>query len=258
VSETIHVRAEKGTAWITLDRPPLNILDIAMMRELGRALDGLLLANDIVVFQGAGQKGFSAGAEVRDHVPERVAEMLGSFHDVFRKLARADCLTIAAVHGVCLGGGMELAAFCDFVVATESAKFGQPEIKLGCFPPVAMVILPRLCGMRAAMDLILTGRTMDASEAHRLGLVSRVVSDDGLVAGVDSLHAELRAMSPDVLRLTLRTLRRLNADEFEARLADAERAYLNELMRTHDAQEGINAFLEKRAPAWQGRQARGA
>ena len=258
MSETIHVRAEKGTAWITLDRPPLNILDIAMMRELGGALDRLLPANDIVVFQGGGQKGFSAGAEVRDHVPERVAEMLGSFHDVFRKLARADCLTIAAVHGVCLGGGMELAAFCDFVVATESAKFGQPEIKLGCFPPVALVILPRLFGMRAAMDLILTARTMDAREAHRLGLVSRIVSDTGLIAGVDSLLVDLRGMSPEVLRLTLRTLRRLNADEFEARLADAERIYLTDLMHTHDAQEGIRAFLEKRAPVWHGRQARGA
>ena len=258
MSETIHVRAEKGTAWITLDRPPLNVLDITMMRELGRALDLLLPANDIVVFHGAGQKGFSAGAEVRDHVPERVKDMLGAFHDVFRKLARANCLTIAAVHGVCLGGGMELAAFCDFVVATESAKFGQPEIKLGCFPPVAMVILPRLCGMRAAMDLILTGRTIDAREAQRLGLVSRIASDDALIAGVESLLAELRAMSPDVLRLTQRTLRRLNPDEFESRLADAERVYLSELMRTHDAQEGINAFLEKRAPAWRGRQARGA
>lgn len=252
MSETIHVRAEKGTAWITLDRPPLNILDIAMMRELGSALDGVLSANDIVIFQGAGSKGFSAGAEVRDHVPARVGEMLSAFHGVFRKLARANCLTIAAVHGACLGGGMELATFCDFVVATESAKFGQPEIKLGCYPPVAMVILPRLCGMRAAMDLILTGRTIDAREAERLGLVSRIVSDDGLVAGVDSLLAELRAMSPEVLRLTQRTFRRLHADEFEAQLAEAERVYLSELIRTHDSQEGINAFLEKRAPVWQG------
>ncbi len=249
--ENIHVRADKGKAWITLDRPPLNVLDISMMRELGRVLDRLLPANDIVVFQGAGPKGFSAGAEVRDHVPERVGDMLGAFHEVFRKLARANCLTIAAVHGVCLGGGMELATFCDFVVATESAKFGQPEIKLGCFPPVAMVLLPQLCGTRAAMDLILTGHTIGAREAERLGLVSRIVSDDALVAGVDSLLAELRAMSPEVLRLTHRTLRRLHADEFEAQLAEAERVYLTELMRTHDAQEGINAFLEKRAPAWE-------
>lgn len=256
MSDTIHVRTEKGAAWITLDRPPLNILDTAMMRELGRALDGLLATSHIVVFQGAGPRGFSAGAEVRDHVPERVAEMLGAFHDVFRKLARADCLTIAAVHGVCLGGGMELAIFCDFVVATESAKFGQPEIKLGCYPPVAMVILPQLCGMRAAMDLILTGRTVDVREAHRLGLVSRIVGDDGLAAGVDALLTELRALSPDVLRLTRRTLRQLCAGEFEDRLAEAERSYLSELMHTHDAQEGIRAFLEKRPPVWQGAKAR--
>lgn len=256
MSDTVHVRTEKGAAWITLDRPPLNVLDTAMLRDLGHALDGLLETHDIVVFQGAGPKGFSAGAEVRDHVPERVREMLGAFHNVFRKLTRADCLTIAAVHGVCLGGGMELATFCDFVVATESAQFGQPEIKLGCYPPVAMVILPQLCGMRAATDLILTGRNVDAREAHRLGLVSRIVGDDGLVSGVDALLAELHALSPDVLRLTRRTLRHLNAREFENRLAEAERSYLNELMRTHDAQEGINAFLEKRAPVWQGSRAR--
>lgn len=250
---TIHLRTENRAARITLDRPPLNILDIAMTRALGAELDRALPACDVIVFQGAGPKGFSAGAEVRDHTPDRVAEMLEAFHAIFRKLAKADCLSIAAVHGPCLGGGMELATFCDFVVATESAKFGQPEIKLGCFPPVAMVTLPRLAGARAAMDLILTGRTITAREAQQLGLASRVVPDNQLADGVEALLAELRALSPAVLKLTRQAMRRMDAGHFEKHLSEMEQFYLNVLMRSEDAQEGIRAFLEKRAAVWSGR-----
>ncbi len=253
MEEMIHIRSEGRTAWITLDRPPLNVLNIAMMGKLDAAIQRALPECDFLVLQGAGPKGFSAGAEVADHVPERVGEMLTVFHGVFRRLARAECVTIAAVHGACLGGGMELAAFCDFVVAADSAKFGQPEIKLGCFPPVAMLILPELCGMRAAMDLILTGRSVDAREAHRLGLVSRLTPEGQLAPGVEDLLKELRGLSGGVLRLTRKTLWRLHADEFERRLDEVERIYLNELMRTKDAPEGIHAFLEKRAPVWQSR-----
>ncbi len=252
-TEVIHVRCEARTAWITLDRPPLNVLDIAAMKDVSRALDAVLPGSDFIVFQGAGSKCFSAGAEVRDHTPDRVSAMLAAFHDVFRRLARSDCITIAAVQGHCLGGGMELATFCDFVLATESAKFGQPEIKLGCFPPVAMVTLPRLCGLRPALDLVLTGRTISAREAHSIGIVTQVVPDDQLAASVDSLLAELRALSPVVLRMTRRALTKTWGEGFEAELAAVERLYLDELMNTADAQEGIRAFLEKRAPAWRGR-----
>jgi cyclohexa-1,5-dienecarbonyl-CoA hydratase len=148
---------------------------------------------------------------------------------------------------------MELATFCDFVLATESAQFGQPEIKLGCFPPVAMITLPHLIGLRAAAELILTGRQISATEAHRLGLVTRVVPDYELSAAIDNLLEELRALSPAVLKLTARTLHRFHAAEFAALLEDTERVYLSELMQTKDAQEGIRAFLEKRPPVWKGR-----
>ena len=251
--ETVHVHSEGKAAWVTLDRPPLNVLDIPMMKSLSRALARLTAECDFIVFQGAGPKGFSAGAEVRDHTPDRVADMLAAFHDVFRQLDRADCLTIAAVHGHCLGGGMELATFCDFVLATESARFGQPEIKLGCFPPVAVVTLPRLVGLRAATDLILTGRTISAREAQELGLVTRVVADDALGPSVDALLGELRTLSPVVLRLGRRALRRNCEMDFEVELVAVEEFYLGELMKTEDAAEGIRAFLEKRAPAWRGR-----
>ncbi len=249
-SETIQLRLDHRTAWITLDRPPLNILDIAMMESLDEALDRALPKSDFVIFQGAGAKAFCAGADVVDHTPKRVKKMLSAFHGVFRRLAAADCLKIAAVHGYCLGGGMELAAFCDFVLATESAQFGQPEIKLGCFPPVALVTLPQRIGMQAAAHLILTGHQISATEAHRLGLVTRVVPDHELAAAVDSLLEELRALSPTVLRLTRKTLAQLHSADLLQQLEEAERVYLSELMRTHDAQEGIRAFLEKRQPVW--------
>jgi cyclohexa-1,5-dienecarbonyl-CoA hydratase len=248
--ESIQLRVEHRTAWITLDRPPLNILDIAMMESLDAALERALSKSDFVIFRGVGVKAFCAGADVADHTPKRVERMLSAFHAVFRRLATANCLTIAAVHGYCLGGGMELATFCDFVLATESAQFGQPEIKLGCFPPVAMVTLPRLIGIQAAAHLILTGHQISATEAHRLGLVTRVVPDYELSTALDTLLEELRTLSPSVLHLTRKTLAQLHSADFLKQLEEAEHAYLSELMQTHDAQEGIRAFLEKRKPVW--------
>jgi cyclohexa-1,5-dienecarbonyl-CoA hydratase len=253
LQSTIHCRIQGRIAWITLDRPPLNVLNIDMMRELSAALDQALPQSDFVIFQGHGPKGFSAGAEIADHVPERVSEMLAAFHSIFRRLARTECVTIAAVHGHCLGGGMELATFCDFVLATRSATFAQPEIKLACFPPIAMITLPHLCGVRAAADLILSGRTVAAEDAHRLGLVSRLVPDGELQQAIDHLLAELAALSPSVLRLTRRTLWRSRADEFERQLNEIEQIYLGELMRTEDAREGVRAFMERRAAVWQTR-----
>lgn len=251
--ETIQLRIERRTAWITLDRPPLNVLDIPMMESLDAALKRALPKSDFVIFQGAGAKAFCAGADVADHTPERVEKMLRAFHAVFRRLATADCLTIAVVQGYCLGGGMELATFCDFVVATESAQFGQPEIKLGCYPPVAMVILPRRIGMQAAAHLILTGHQFSAAEAHRLGLITCVAPDHELPTAVETLLGELRKLSPSILRLTKRTLARVHSADFLKQLEEAERVYLSELMQTHDAQEGIRAFLEKRKPIWTGK-----
>jgi cyclohexa-1,5-dienecarbonyl-CoA hydratase len=251
--EMVHVNREGRVAWLTLDRPPLNVMDIPMLHELGRQVHHLTQACDVIVFRGRGPKGFSAGVEIRDHTPDRVEEMLGAFHGIFRQLWRADCLSIAAVHGHCLGGGAELATFCDFVIAGESARFGQPEIKLGCFPPLAMVTYPALVGPRAALDLILSGRTVDAREAQRIGLVTQVVPDNGLEGTVQKLIGELNEKSHLVLRMTRRAIWQRSGFDFEKSLHEAEELYLKELMRTHDANEGIRAFIEKRAPVWQGR-----
>lgn len=250
---SIHVRTEGQTARITLDRPPLNVIDIEMMREISTGLAQVLPSAKILVLEGAGEHGFSSGAEIRDQTPDRVAEMVRALHSVFRQLWRADCVTIAAVHGQCLGSGCELATFCDFVVADTSAQFGQPEIKYGCFPPVAMVTLPRLIGPRAATDLILTGRTLHAGAALDLGLITRIVPEGGLAAGVSWLLSELGALSPAVVRMSRRALWRATGFDFEATLQEVEDMYLDQLMKTEDAREGVRAILEKRAPVWQGR-----
>ncbi|HEV2222777.1 MAG TPA: enoyl-CoA hydratase/isomerase family protein [Candidatus Acidoferrales bacterium] len=251
--ESVRVRSEGRIARIVLDRPPMNVMNIAMMREIHAVVEELGSEMDFLVFQGAGEKGFSAGAEVADHTPERIEGMLHAFHGIFREIWSSRFITIAAVHGYCLGGGCELATFCDFVVATESAKFGQPEIKLGCFPPMAMITFPKLIGMRAAMDLILSGRTISAREAQRLGLISRVVADSELENTVAALLGELGALSPAVLGMTRRTLLERSGFDFERSLATVEELYLRDLMRTEDVREGIRAFLEKRAPVWQGK-----
>jgi cyclohexa-1,5-dienecarbonyl-CoA hydratase len=249
----IHVRRDGRVAWMTIDRPPLNVMDIPLMHEMGRQMRELSLEVDVIVFRGAGERAFSAGVEVHDHVPSKVEEMISAFHGILRQIWRTDCISISAVDGYCLGGGAELATFCDFCVATDEAMFGQPEIRLGVFPPVALVTYPALVGPRAALDLILTGRTISAAEAMRIGLVNKVVPREELESAVGEFITELSGLSLSVLRMTRRELRRGVQGDFETMLKDAEALYLKELMRTDDAQEGIRAFIEKRKPTWHNR-----
>ncbi len=247
---SVQYQRQGRVAWLTLHRPPLHVLNIPMMRELLGAIERAEQECDIAVLRGSGDRAFSAGADVADHLPDRVGEMLQAFHAIFRRLWTGELVTVAAVQGHCLGGGCELATFCDFVLADPSAVFGFPEIKLGCFPPVALVTLPRLVGARRAMELVLTGRTVSAAEAEEYGLVNRVVPAGQLDAAVQELLATLEQLSPSALRLT-RSEASLHAfPDLDEELDEVEDFYLSELMRTADAVEGIRAFLEKRAPVW--------
>jgi len=238
---------------LTLNRPPLNILNIPMLQELQRALERVNEDVHLVLLESGIERAFSAGADVADHVPERVAEMLTSLHRAIARLLEMEAISVAVVRGHCLGGGMELAMSCDFLIAGESARFGQPEIHLGCFPPVAAVLLPPLIGPRRAIELILTGKTISAREAEAMGLVTRVVPDDQVTQAVEELLGELSRKSPVVLKLTKRALRYGRALDPATALRAVERLYLDELMATEDAREGIRAFLEKRTPVWVGR-----
>jgi len=248
----ISFEVKEGIARITLNRPPLNILNIEMMKEINKALEGLQKEKlKLVVFAASG-KAFSAGVDVAEHTAEKVKEMITVFHKIFRLLASLRCPTLAIVDGAALGGGCELATFCDFVLASKRANFGQPEIKVGVFPPIAAIIFPKLISQKKALELLLTGETIDAQEAWRLGLVNKVVPAEELDKEVDLFIQSLKEKSAAVLGLTKRAvLESLNLG-FEAGLKKVEKLYLEELMGTEDAHEGLKAFLEKRAPQWKG------
>ena len=250
--QSIRVERAGSVCSIVLNKPPLNIIDFAMIQEIRTALEQLSEDANcrVIVFQGAGDKGFSAGVSVQDHAPDRVEEVVPAFNDLFRLLARTDKVTVGAVHGVCLGGGLELILMCDLVVAAENARFGQPEIKLGQMAPIGIILLPHLVGYRKAAELLLTGATIGASEAQSLGLVNRVVPPEQLAQSVEGLLNELHALSGAVLRLNKLALRRTSALDFEKALEESENIFFGSILKTRDAKEGIFAFLEKRAPRW--------
>jgi cyclohexa-1,5-dienecarbonyl-CoA hydratase len=190
---------------------------------------------------------------VAAHTPDKVEEMLTKFHSVIRGLVAMKKVTIAAVHGYCLGGGAELAMMCDIAYTTESAQWGFPEIKLGCYPPVACTALAALVGQKRAAELILTGRTIDGKEAAEIGLATRAVPEDALSAAVNESIGHLQGLSPAALALAKKASYAWDSMHFDKGLARAERIYFDELMKTSDAQEGIRAFMEKREPKWTGK-----
>ncbi|MBI2866569.1 MAG: enoyl-CoA hydratase/isomerase family protein [Chloroflexi bacterium] len=248
----IKVSQTPGMMHIALDHPPLNILDIATMTEVNRVLDSLDPTVKVVVFSGQG-RAFSAGVDVQEHRGENVGPMIAVFHGMFRRMAALPQVTVAAVHGAVLGGGSEFALFCDLVVAAESAKIGQPEIKLGAFPPISVILLPRLIGRKKALELLLTGDSVTAQEAWRLGLVNQVVPDDQLQAATDALVAKLVAHSAPVLALAKKAIRQAVDADFGPVLDRVEALYLQELANLPDYDEGLLSFLEKRPPVWQER-----
>ncbi len=228
-----------------------------MARELHQTLTGLESRSDIsvILFEG-GSHAFSSGVDIKAHVPEQIHEMLTSFHAVIRTIVASRKITIAAVQGVCLGGGAELAAVCDMVYTAQDATWGFPEIKLGCYPPVAAVALPALVGQKRAAELILTGRQISGDEAVAIGLANRSARAeelDALDAFVQQTLAELRQLSPAALAHAKNAVYAWDAIHFDKGLARAEKIYLEELASTEDAREGIIAFLEKRPPKWTGK-----
>jgi cyclohexa-1,5-dienecarbonyl-CoA hydratase len=249
--EYIKVDIMDGLGTITLNRPPVNVLNIAMMEEINDVLDEWRGKKDlkIVLFNALG-KCFSAGVDVGEHMGDLAPKMIEVFHGIFRLMDRLGIPTIASVHGSCLGGGCELAIFCDLVVAAENAKFGQPEIQVGVFPPIAAQIMPRIIGRKAAMDLIFSGRIISAEEALQLGLINKVVDLEGLQAATDAFIKPYLGLSAEVLRKTKKALTYGLMDDLEPSLKVIEDIYLNELMKTSDAHEGLEAFLEKRKPTW--------
>ena len=251
--QNITFDKKEGVARLVLNKPPLNVLNIAMMREINTALEslGADTTTKVLVFEAAaGSRAFSAGVEIAEHTADKVDEMIEVFHRIFRLLDGLMIPTLAVVGGAALGGGCELALFCDMIVASEKASFGQPEIQVGVFPPVAAAALAGIIGPKKAMELLLTGDRIPAAEAERLGLVNKVVPVEELGAAADVLVGKLAKLSAPVLRLTKQAVRVGSAGSFADGLAAVEKVYLGQLMATADAQEGLAAFMEKRTPVW--------
>jgi len=250
----VSIERHGGWARIVLSHPPVNVIDVPLMEELNQELASVESDDSIsvVVFSGAGRS-FSAGVDVAAHTPDKVEEMLTKFHAVIRAVIASRKITIAAVHGSCLGGGAELAMTCDMVYTADSATWGFPEINLGCYPPVAATALAALIGQKQAADLILTGRTIDGREAAAMGLANRAVALERLDAAVTACTDQLTKLSSAALAVAKKAIYAWDSVHFDKGLARAEKIYLEELLKTRDTREGIEAFLQKRKPQWTGR-----
>jgi cyclohexa-1,5-dienecarbonyl-CoA hydratase len=250
----ITLDLELPLARIVLNNPPLNVIDIPMMDELAEALTEIEARVEIsvLIIRGS-QRAFSGGVDVAAHTPDKVEQMLAKFHRIIRALVGSKKVTIAAVHGHCLGGGAEIAMVCDLAFTSELATWGFPEIKLGCYPPVAVTALAALVGQKHAADLVLTGRTISGREAASIGLANAVVPEVDLDHAVQDAVHHLSQLSSATLALTKKAIYGWDSIHFDTGLARAEKIYFEELMKTEDAQEGINAFLEKRPPVWKGK-----
>jgi cyclohexa-1,5-dienecarbonyl-CoA hydratase len=246
----VSIDPDSGIAALTLDRPPLNILNIAMLRLLEAEVERLASMSGVrvLVLQARG-KMFSAGVDVGDHTPDKVGEMIPLFDRVCHSLAQFPRPTLAAIQGHALGGGCELVLCCDLAVMAEGAVIGQPEIQLAAIAPIAALRLPYLVGYRAAADLMFTGRTLKAGEALSFGLVNAVVPGELVEGWAMEKANQIAALSRAAMTLLKRALQ-LGYANWASALPEVERLYLDELMKTADAQEGLSAFIEKRKPEW--------
>ena len=250
----IRLTWEGSVARVTLARPPLNILTLDAIETLDDVLEEVGRRADVkALLITAEGRAFSAGVAVADHLGDRAKPMLTAFHGLFRRLHALECVTVAAVQGPALGGGAELAVFCDLVIASENATFGQPEIKVGVFPPVAAVHYPARIGTARTIQLLLSGEALPARVAERIGLVDRVVAAGDLDAAVSAALATFTDKSAAILRLTKQAVRLAEGDRFNVALSALEEMYLWALMQTEDAEEGLRAFVDKRPPVWKDR-----
>jgi cyclohexa-1,5-dienecarbonyl-CoA hydratase len=253
--QNIRFKIEDRVARITFARPPLNVFNIEMMREISNALSESNQREIVAIVFDADKncRAFSAGVAVEDHVQETIFQMLDSFHSIFRALEQIAKPAIALIDGAALGGGCELVAACDIVIASDRSRFGQPEVKLGVFPPVAAVLLPLVIGEKRARELILTGEIIDAVEAGRLGLCNHVVPGAHLEPKLNEVLAKLRELSGTSLSYARQSLDLGRGRSIEDALSEQENIYLHELMKTQDANEGVKAFMEKRKAIWRHR-----
>ncbi|UCD79635.1 MAG: enoyl-CoA hydratase/isomerase family protein [Desulfobacterales bacterium] len=253
MTELKNLKFEKadGVARITLNRPKFNMMNIEMMNELNGLLEELLTDNDLkCVAVNAEGKHFCTGVEVADHKPAKVDDMIATFNRIFELTEQLEVPIIAVVQGYCLGGGMELAIACDVIVAGQGAQFGQPEIKVGFFPPYAAMRLPQLVGPARAIEICTTGKFYSAEEARIMGMVGYVVDDDQLGEAAAKMIKDIQNNSPLIIRLNKRAVKQHLGLSFKPALDGVSDLFLNTLMKTEDTLEGIASYEEKRKPEW--------
>jgi cyclohexa-1,5-dienecarbonyl-CoA hydratase len=250
----LSLRFAAPAAYLSLKHPPVNVIDLQMMEELVAAIDRVNARDDIsMLVVTGGDKAFSAGVDIAVHTPEQVAAMLGKFHSVIRALVATRKVTICAVRGSCLGGGAEIPLVCDMVYTAKTAKWGFPEIQLACFPPVAVTALAAVVGQKRAAELVLTGRTFSGEYAASIGLANEAVEENELDAVIERVISRMKYHSTAALGIAKRALYAWDAAHFDKGLARAEKIYLEELMKTEDVREAIEAWIDKRTPVWRGK-----
>ncbi len=241
-------------ARITLNHPPYNVLTVPLMNELADAIESLNGRGDIkAILLESNQKTFSAGIGLEDSKSDRVFQTLDAFNRVFQAIRDISKPLIVVVNGPAIGAGSELVAFGDMVIATPKAKFAQPEVKLGIFPPFASVMLPQLIGPKKTYELILTGEALSAEEALALGFVNRLVPEADLNKTVAAVLGKIGEFSAPVLEMTKRVIGGSIGLPLAEAMKKSQNMYLNELMNLEDVQEGLRAVLEKRKPVWRNR-----
>jgi cyclohexa-1,5-dienecarbonyl-CoA hydratase len=247
---------ERQVVRMTLNAPKGNVLDMAMMGEIHTGLNALKNEPQVklIQFTGAGPH-FSFGAAVGEHSREKAPAMLEQFHGLFYALMDLAIPTAALVSGQCLGGGLEFALMCNFLFADDTARLGQPEITLAVFAPPASLILPLKAGQARADDLLLTGRSITATEAKGMGLAAEAYeSREAMMAGVDRwVTTHILPKSASSFRIAVRAARLAFNEAVRDGLRKLEKMYVSELMATHDANEGIAAFLDRRTATWENR-----
>ena len=253
MSDLKYLKFEKsdGVARITLNRPKFNMMNIDMIVEINSLFEEFVSDQDLkcVVFDAEG-KHFCTGVEVADHKPDKVDDMIPNFNQIFELLEQINVPVVAVVQGFCLGGGMELAIACDVIVADKGASFGQPEIKVGFFPPYAAIRLPQLVGPAKAIEICTTGKFYSAEEAQVMGMVAHVAEDGQLSETAEKIVKEIQGNSPLIIRLNKRAVRQHLGLDFKQALAGVSDLFLNTLMKTEDTLEGIASYEEKRKPVW--------
>lgn len=238
-------------AKLVLNHPPYNVLTVPMMSEIAEAIEGLSSRNDIkAILITSNQKMFSAGISLEDSKSDRVFQTLDAFNRVFNAIREISKPLIVVVNGPAIGAGSELVAFGDMVIATPNAKFAQPEVKLGVFPPFAAVMLPMMIGPKKTYELILTGEALGAEEAHHLGFVNKVVPEAQLQSVVDGIVNKIGEFSGPVLEVTKKVIASSQGVPLHEAMKRSQDIYLNQLQALEDVQEGIRAVLEKRKPVW--------